>query len=431
LPQNLVSWGYCTPAVQGVKPFRDLGPLTMGTPFDTMRPMRIKHIPEDFIVQEELALPLESAGPYAVYRVEKRGITTFQVQARLAARLGMRRSAIDLPALKDRQSVAVQYASIKGTPPTRIEGEGFSATLAGRLDRRLRPTDIGSNRFTVTVRDLSPDQAEMMSRRFDEMAADGLPNYFDEQRFGSYHPEKGWIGKRILDRDEERALHAYLAVAFPRDPGGVKQFKEIAAAHWGEWDFLFEAAPKPSNYRSVLTFLRDHPQDYRKALNLIPYQLLSLYLSSYQSFLWNRIVGTFLAELLDSHSPPIPWQAIRLCDVDLPVYRSLTPDVRARLAHKMVSMPHHRAVYREPALAAAVNHVLQAEGLALEDLKARILKKAYVDHHQRPVLLFPAAVSVAGPQTDDRFPNRRKLVASFVLPRGSYATLVLKCADLG
>jgi tRNA pseudouridine13 synthase len=403
----------------------------MSTPSDTMSLMRIKHTPEDFIVQEELAIPLESAGPYAVYRVEKRGITTFQVQARLAARLGYRRSAIALPALKDRQSVAVQYGTVRGTPPQQVNGESFSATLAGRLGRPLRPTDIRSNRFTVTVRDLSPDEARLICARFEEMAADGLPNYFDEQRFGSYHPGKGWIGKRILDRDEEGALYAYLAVAFPADRARVKQFKEIAAAHWGDWDLLFEAAPRPSNYRSVLTFLRDHPQDYRQALNLIPYQLLSLYLSSYQSFLWNRIVGSFLAELLDSHSPSIPWQTIELCDVGLPVYRSLPPEFKAGLARKVVSMPHHRAVYREPALAAAANQVLEDEGLALQDLKARVLKKAYVDRHQRAVLLFPEDVSADTPQPDDRFAGRQKLVVNFGLPRGSYATLVLKCADLG
>jgi tRNA pseudouridine13 synthase len=403
----------------------------MGSPSDTMRSMRIKHSLEDFLVQEELALPLESAGSYAVYRVEKRGITTFQVQARLAARLGCPRSAIILPALKDRKSIAVQYATIKGTPPQRIQGERYSATLAGRLDRPLRPTDIESNRFTVTVRDLLPDEANLMSRRFDEMATEGLPNYFDEQRFGSYHPEKGWIGKRILDRDEEGALYAYLAIAFPGDRAGVREFKETAATHWGDWDLLFESAPKPSNYRSVLTFLRDHPQDYRKALNLIPYQLLSLYLSAYQSFLWNRIVGSFLTDLLDSHSPAIPWQAITLCDVALPVYRSLPPDLKENLAGKMVSMPHHRAVYRDTALAAAATRVLQAEGMTMEELKARVLKKAYVDRHQRPVLLFPAAVSAGTPESDDRFPNRQKLVVSFTLPRGSYATLVLKCAVLG
>ena len=69
-----------------------------------------------------------------------------------------------------------------------------------------------------------------------------------------------------------------------------------------DWDALFEAAPRPSNYRSVLTYLRDHPHptetDYRKALNLITRRLLSLYLAAYQSLLWNRVAARYLAARL-------------------------------------------------------------------------------------------------------------------------------------
>jgi tRNA(Glu) U13 pseudouridine synthase TruD len=41
-------------------------------------------------------------------------------------------------------------------------------------------------------------------------------------------------------------------------------------------------------------------------------------------------------------------------------------------------------------------------------------------------LVFPAEVSIAGPEPDERFPGRQRMTASFSLPRGSYATLVLK-----
>jgi tRNA pseudouridine13 synthase len=392
--------------------------------------MLIKYIPEDFVVGEDLALSLGASGSHAVYRVEKRGVTTFEVQARLAARLGRHRSAVNFAALKDRQSIAVQYATIKGAPPERIEGEDYTATLAGRLDRPLRPTDIERNTFRVTVRDLSSSQAELVARRFAEMGKYGLPNYFDEQRFGSFDPEQGWIGKHILERNAERALYAHLAIAYPGDQGDVRRFKKAAAAQWGDWALLFQAAPQPSNFRSVLTFLRDHPQAYREALNLIPHQLLSLYLSAYQSYLWNRVAGSYLANVLDKQAPLAPSETIRLCGIDLPVYRILPNDLKESLSRDSVPMPNHRAVYTAPELAAATAQVLQAEGLTQENLKARMLKKAYVDRHLRPLLVFPAAISVATPERDDRIANRQKLIVSFALPRGSYATLVLKCANL-
>ena len=81
-------------------------------------------------------------------------------------------------------------------------------------------------------------------------------------------------------------------------------------------------------------------------------------------------------------------------------------------------------------LAAAAETVLKAEGLCLNDLKARILDKAYLGRHQRPLLLFPAQVTVDGPADDERFPGRKKLVVGFTLLRGSYATLVIQFANI-
>ena len=105
----------------------------------------------------------------------------------------------------------------------------------------------------------------------------GLPDYFGRQRFGSYAPGQGFVGKKILERDVEGALRAYLSQPFRGDPPSVRAFKSLAREHWGEWELLFEAAPRPSNPRSVLTFLKDHPTDFRKALNLVTPRLLSLW----------------------------------------------------------------------------------------------------------------------------------------------------------
>ena len=113
------------------------------------------------------------------------------------------------------------------------------------------------------------------------------------------------IARRILLRDAEGALRTYFTEEFAGDPRHVRAFKVAANAQWGDWQAIFDAAPRPSNFRSVLTYLRDHPPAgapspdtiYRKALNLINRRLLSLYLTAYQSLLWNRIVGRLLEPL--------------------------------------------------------------------------------------------------------------------------------------
>jgi len=384
--------------------------------------MRIKHRPEDFIVVEQARLPLSQAGPYAIYKVEKRGVTSLSVQVQIAAHLNRPQSDVQVPALKDKASIATQYLSLKGTGPSQIDGDGFSAEFVGRSPRPLRPSDLTGNHFRLVLRDLTPDQATSITSRLDEIARYGLPNYFDQQRFGSYSPGYGFIGKAILERDAEASVRAYLARPFIGDPPHVREFKQVADERWGDWTGLMQVAPRPSNYRRLLTYLKDHPDDYRKALNLIPRRLLSLFLVAYQSYLWNRIAVAYL----DQSLADTPCFDLTILDHRHPVYRHLPAPLQSELVEMRLALPQHRAAYPQPTLAPAVRQVLASEGLDLNDLKARILQKAYLPKSKRPLLLFPGEISPAQLEPDDRFPGRQAARVSFSLPSGSYATLVVK-----
>jgi tRNA pseudouridine13 synthase len=285
---------------------------------------------------------------------------------------------------------------------------------------------VVANRFTLVVRDLSADEATRMQQRLAQVTRSGLPNYFDDQRFGSLSPGEEHIGKYILRRDAEGALRAYLTQAFVGDTAPVRKFKAFARRHWEAWDTLFDAAPRPSNFRSVLTYLRDHvTQDpaekavhYRKALNLITRRLLSIYLSAYQSLLWNRIAGRWLETQLGQVSA-----RIEIAHEQLPLY----DDLPSHLDHDVaIPLPNHRATYADPVLATVVKQILEKEGMTLYDLKARILKKAYLSKSKRALLVFPQDTVSEPPTPDERFSGRSKVTVAFTLPRGSYATLVLK-----
>jgi tRNA pseudouridine13 synthase len=93
--------------------------------------MKVKTIPEDFIVEEELDIPLAGGGRYAVYRAQKRAITTLQLQARLAAALKRPRSTVRFPALKDRRAVAIQFGTLRGPGPPAVGDEHFAAERVG------------------------------------------------------------------------------------------------------------------------------------------------------------------------------------------------------------------------------------------------------------------------------------------------------------
>lgn len=390
----------------------------MTLPLQTRIPIHLQAKPGDFVVEEILRLKPASTGDFALYKAQKRLMTTLDLQQHLATELNFPPSAFSFPALKDKGALATQYFTLRGKAPDEIRGEGFAALFVGRLARPLSPSDLAGNRFVITLHDLPQPTAEALAQQLQRLAITGLPNYFDEQRFGSHRPGAAFFGKAVLQGNAEEALRIYMLEPAPGDPAEVHAFKAKAADFWPDWTKLFHLAPR-SNYRSLLSFLKDHPTDYRKALNLITPRLLPLLLAAYQSHLWNRILARHLQTQLPANST-LPF---RINDEPLALYSATPPDTLRSLA---LPLPQHRAVYLEPALQSAVEHVLTEEGLTLDRLKARILEHAYLPKGTRPALLFPSAVEARILPPGVQAAGALRL--SFFLPPGSYATLVIKSA---
>jgi tRNA pseudouridine13 synthase len=310
--------------------------------------------------------------------------------------------------------------------PERIHHKRFAAQLVGRGSRTLSPNYLQGNRFTILIRDLSEPQARALEGLLHASGSDysleehGLPNYYDEQRFGS-RSEKGFIGKAVLMRDAELAVRIYLSEPMLRDPKKVVKFKRLAQEHWGQWGFLLHKAPRPSNFRSVITYLKDHPHNYRKALNLIQDRLLSIYLSAYQSWVWNQIVGYYFEQTFDVDS----WLIIAGRKFPVP-----GPEVDVTGLEDVIVQGPRLTAYYEGALAKAAEKALAEEGMTLQDFKARILKRAYLSKTKRSMWFRPLDVQSASPEADDAFPNRWATSVSFTLTPGCYATLVLKVLAL-
>ncbi len=377
--------------------------------------MRIKRIPEDFRVEELIEFPGQS-GPYAYYRVEKRNRSTLAVRAEMASRLKVTPGSVVFPALKDKFAVTVQHASVRKQGPEVIEGRDFVARRVGWGPRALRPSDLLGNRFTITARDLSEETATALFDTVRRLSEDGLPNYFDDQRFGSFSDD-GFIGKAILERDAERVVRLYLSAPMVGDTEEVRKFKALVSTHWGQWGYLLHQAPRPSNYRSVLTFLKDHPREYRKAANLIQDRLLSIYLVAYQSWVWNRLVGRYFEVTLE------PERKVRIYNLDFPLPERL-PEAWRDLT---IAMPNLTATY-PPDWQEALAYVLETEGLTMDDFKARILRRVYLPKGERRIWFAPDEVEGGEVVADAYHEGRMAATVRFTLEPGRYATLVMKAA---
>ena len=78
--------------------------------------MKLRQSAEDFVVEEVSRLKPDSEGPYGLYRLRKRGITTPEAVARVARAGAIDPGRIRYSGLKDRHAVAVQLVTIFGKP---------------------------------------------------------------------------------------------------------------------------------------------------------------------------------------------------------------------------------------------------------------------------------------------------------------------------
>lgn len=154
---------------------------------------RFKATPEDFSVTEDLGFEPEAFGPHLWCWVEKSGIDTLQAISTLSRVTGIPTREIGYSGLKDRQAVTYQWLSL----PLELLGQsdlseahlvelqqaGVTILLRQRHPRKLKRGSHRANRFVINI-SFDEKQRETIRQRWEQIVLTGVPNYFGPQRFG-------------------------------------------------------------------------------------------------------------------------------------------------------------------------------------------------------------------------------------------------------
>jgi tRNA pseudouridine13 synthase len=97
----------------------------------------------------------------------------------------MERRRVSFGGLKDRHARTVQYFTILHGPQRRLTHSGLNVEFLGRVEEPFTSKNIRGNRFHITLRDLTAPEIASAEQTLEEIRRDGVPNYFDDQRFGS------------------------------------------------------------------------------------------------------------------------------------------------------------------------------------------------------------------------------------------------------
>jgi tRNA pseudouridine13 synthase len=383
--------------------------------------MHIKQDAGDFRVEERTDVQPTPQGDYALYRLEKRGWTTPDALAAIRRRWRLDRRRLSCGGLKDRHAHTLQYVTILRGPARRFTQQGITLTYIGRLTHPFRSEHIAANRFDITLRDATTEQVATALAALNEVRQFGVPNYFDDQRFGSVYSRGPFMARLLILGNAEDALRTALTSPYRFDRANTKKEKALMRDHWGDWLRLKELLPR-SDARSLVDYLCSHPDDFRGAVARLRPELRGLYLSAYQSYLWNQM----LASWLESHLQGEQLVQVPLRLGPVPMHRFLTDAQRAEFA--ALELPLHSArIHLEEGdpHKPLFDEVLRKEGLTQEQLKLKGFREMFFSKGQRRALCLPAEL-VAEPHADELHPGRQKLRLRFELARGCYATLIIK-----
>jgi tRNA pseudouridine13 synthase len=381
--------------------------------------MKLKRIPEDFRV-DELTDVAPLGGPFALYRLTKRWIGTPEVVEAILQSWRIERERLSYGGLKDFHAVTQQHLTIEQGPRRDLHHARFDLAYLGQVARPFQAGDLAGNGFHIVLRDLDAAAVAGCQAALAGLAATGVPNYFDDQRFGSLGASGQFIAEAWCRGDHERAL--WLALADPNDHDSPTQSEEKALlrAQWGDWSACQSRLTHP-DCRRVVQFLADRPTDFRTAMARLPIDLRSLYVAAFQSHLWNRLLDRYLR----TEFRPEQWGELptRLGPVAFP--RRLDERQTAALAGCELPLPSARLKPEPGPIRDLLDETLHEFGIELRQIRIKYPRDTFFSKGYRRAVFVPHELSHTL-EPDELYAGRHKLCLSFRLSRGCYATLLVK-----
>ncbi|MCA9243216.1 MAG: tRNA pseudouridine(13) synthase TruD [Phycisphaerales bacterium] len=388
--------------------------------FDRL-PGTIKADYTDFIVEEIPLYPASGSGTHTYFLLEKTGLSTMNALGDIARALNVKRRDIGYAGLKDARAVTRQWMSVEHMNPRDVQKLDIPRMRVLKVEKhsnKLKLGHLSGNRFTIRVRDTHPERLAQLQDALRKLAQLGVPNYFGQQRFGG-RGDTWAVGRAIAVGEMQAALDLILGRPGPYDHGEILRGRQLYEA--GRYQDALRRWPGMfRNERRALKALAQSRGSVKRGFYAIDLQLRRFYISAYQSHLFNQVVARRMPHGLDKlmggdlafrHAG----HAVFLVDdaaVEQPRADAFEISPTGPLFGYRMTQPTG-----EPA-------AMEAAALAAEDLRPDAFENGHsrVQGSRRP-MRFPLEDADARLGADHR---GAYLELAFVLPRGCYATSLLR-----
>jgi len=368
--------------------------------------MKLRQKPEDFIVEEVNNFTISDKGEYKLFLLEKKNKEAFELIDYLSRINKIPYDAFGIAGLKDRHAITRQYFTLKNIYELKTyREESYNIEFIGFVDKPIKIGDLIGNKFKLTVRDIAKGEIEGVLNKSREII---VPNYYDSQRFRSV-TKKEFVAKYLLRKDYENAVKLYLTSYSKSEPREVKEDKRTLLKYWG----------KPLNLKTkrLMDILNTYKntKNWLKAYQRIPGNIRELLVAAYQSYLWNECIKKFISENINrKYLYTIDYSVGTL--MFFKKLDKVLPEQFQTISDTIIPEKHEQKI---------IEKILAKEGFSVSDFK--ILESGnFFKTHKRNILLKPKNFNISKPIPDELNKNRYKFVVEFELPKGSYATIIIK-----
>jgi tRNA pseudouridine13 synthase len=403
---------------------------------------RLKTRVSDFIVDEIGGEPREHPnGKYTCAIVRLTNWETNNFVREASERLQMSRKKIHFSGTKDKRGITTRVFTFEAPLESVRALSNVPGIEVQRLYRTNSESSLGDhwgNAFELILRDVqgtkSDVQAAVDAIARDAFAKGGFPNVFGPQRFGAMRATTHLVGAAMVRGDFFGAVHAYLGGP-PMHLGSDDEPRWRSAIQARDYPALLPLTGAEQSFeRSLLHSLVARPDDPISALRGLPKNLQLLFVSAYQSYIFNRIVSRRIREGLSLNRCE-PGDLVAPIEGGLPrdEWVPVTETNRARVDEEIengravltgllpgIEVPH--ASRRPGRIEEAI---LQEEGITRSNFVVPEHLEWSSKGLRRALLLNPANWQAEAAE-DDLHPGRSLVRFRFALPRGTYATSVLR-----
>ncbi len=250
---------------------------------------RLRTTPEDFVV-EELPITFTNTGPYTICKLTKRSWEHQHAMHEITNRLRISQKRIGWAGTKDKNAITTQYISLYNVPAEVLANLNIKDMTLEPVATHQFSLGLGNllgNTFKITLCDCEPENLAEITTAISGEIATGTPNYYGLQRFGALKPVTHKMGYHILRNEFKEAVDLYVGGCFPHESEQVQNARRAFAETGDAKTALYELPYWLSYERIMLDSLAKNPGDYGAALQAMPPKLLSMFVSAYQSWLFN------------------------------------------------------------------------------------------------------------------------------------------------